>query len=114
MILPPLWLSEVDTMKARAGQWVMASDFNDLALVLLSCLGGIGIGYTGLGFQKHVTASTFLAVSTGVRAVIVILDIVGMGTHCSMLAVTGLVTVIAGSVWCAAEDQGKKEEAVTR
>merc|ERR1719271_2059313 len=98
-------------MKARASQWVMASDFNDLALVLLSCLGGIGIGYTGLGFQKHVTASTFLAVSTGVRAVIVILDIVGMGTRANTLAVFGLITVIAGSVWCASEDHGKQAEA---
>merc|ERR550537_1162054 len=111
-VLPPLWLGEVDTMKTRVSNWAFAHDFNDLALVLLSCLGGVGIGYTGLGFQKHVTASTFLAVSTGVRAVIVILDIVGMGTHCTALAVLGLVTVIAGGVWCAAEDQGKKEEAV--
>merc|ERR1719321_2599331 len=110
MVLPPLWLSEVDTMKVRVTNWTSAMDLNDLALVLMSCVGGLGIGYTGLGFQKHVTASTFLAVSTGVRAVIVILDIVGMGTRANMLAVFGLTVVIAGSVWCACEEQGKKAE----
>lgn len=109
-VLPPLWLGEVDSMRLRASSWYNSTGYDDLALVLLSCLGGVGIGYTGLGFQKHVTASTFLAVSTGVRAVIVILDIVGMGTHANCVAVTGLVMVIFGSVWCATEDQGKKAE----
>jgi drug/metabolite transporter (DMT)-like permease len=109
--IPPLYLHELPGMKRRVGEWIHGGDWADLSLVLVSCVAGFGIGYTGLGLQKLVTASTFLAISTGVRAFIVITDLAIMGTSAGGVAVFGLMVTIFGSVLCAMEDQAKKAKA---
>jgi hypothetical protein len=107
LLLPGLWRDELPAMTARATKWMHGDDWGDLNLMLLSCLGGLGIGYCGLGFQKTVTASTFLAVATGVRAFLLLLDNQVLGTEMQTLGVIGLVIVIVGSVICV-DDQNRK------
>lgn len=107
LLLPGLWRDELPAMTARATKWVNGDDWGDLNLMLLSCLGGLGIGYCGLGFQKTVSASTFLAVATGVRALLLLLDNQVLGTEMHTLGVIGLVIVITGSVICV-DDQNRK------
>jgi hypothetical protein len=113
LLLPCLWRDELPAMTARATRWVRGEDWGDLNLALLSCLGGLGMGYCGLGFQKTVSASTFLAVATGVRAFLVLIDNQILGTEMRMLGVLGLVVVIAGSVICV-DDQNRKTQADRR
>jgi len=108
LALPGLWRDEWPAMKERMHSWHQGEGWSDLNLVMLSCIGGLSIGYTGLGFQKTVSASSFLAVATGVRALLLLVDNQVLGTRLQALASLGLAIVIAGSVICVNDQNSKK------
>jgi hypothetical protein len=96
-VLP--WHEELPSFAARAALWTRGQS-GDFMAVLLSCVAGLGIGYTGLRFQKLVTASTFLAAQTGLRAFLAVLDHFLLGTRLSHVSMVGLAITLAGSVMC--------------
>merc|ERR1719218_567274 len=79
----------------------------DFVAVLLSCVAGLGIGYTGLRFQKLVSASTFLAAQTGLRAFLAVLDHFLLGTRLSHISMVGLAVTLIGTVMCWTEPKPK-------
>lgn len=94
----PLWRSEVAGLATRASAWRSGADLADLSWVLLSCICGVAIGFTGIGFQKEVSASTFLFWATGSRLVLISADHIARGQGFSMVAAFWLLVVMAGTV----------------
>lgn len=94
----PLWRGEVVAFATRVSAWRSGTDLVDLSWVLLSCLCGVAIGFTGLGFQKEVSASTFLFWATGSRLVLISADHIARGQGFSMVAAFWLLVVVAGTI----------------
>merc|ERR1719326_2873401 len=94
----PLWRSEVAGLATRASAWRSGADLADLSWVLLSCICGVAIGFTGIGFQKEVSASTFLFWATGSRLVLISADHIARGQGFSMVGAFWLLVVVAGTV----------------
>ena len=49
-------------MQSNVRAWMHGHRLHDLTLVLVSCIASVAVGWTALGFQQAVRASTFLAV----------------------------------------------------
>jgi drug/metabolite transporter (DMT)-like permease len=95
----PLWRGDLLPLAARASAWtVSAEGLIDLAWVLLSCLGGVAIGFAGIGFQRVVTAAEFLVIAIGSRALtFLVLDHYYYGADITVAAVVGLSVVMYGT-----------------
>jgi len=100
------WREELPSFSARAALWTHGNS-GDFLAVLLSCVAGLGIGYTGLRFQKLVSASTFLAAQTGLRAFLAVLDHVLLGTRLTHTSMVGLAVTLVGTIMCWTEPKPK-------
>jgi drug/metabolite transporter (DMT)-like permease len=106
----PLWAEEVKPLATRVEAWAAGQGLADLTWVLLSCLGGVAIGFAGIGFQRVVSASEFLVIALGSRAVtFIVLDQYYFGANVSASAAGGLAIVVYGT-WV--HSTAKWEEAV--
>jgi drug/metabolite transporter (DMT)-like permease len=94
----PLWRGEVAALATRASAWASGSDLVDFSWVLLSCICGVAIGFAGIGFQKEVSASTFLFWATGSRLILISADHIARGQGFSLVAAFWLLVVVAGTV----------------
>jgi hypothetical protein len=94
------WRAELPVFAARAVAWSHGQRIGDMMAVICSCIGGLGIGFSGLAFQRVVSASTFLAVATGLRALLVLVDHAVFDTHLGACSVLGLSVVLLGSMVC--------------
>lgn len=95
----PLWRGDLAPLAARASAWTVSGEgLLDLAWVLLSCLGGVAIGFAGIGFQRVVTAAEFLVIAIGSRALtFLVLDHYYYGADITVAAVVGLSVVMYGT-----------------
>lgn len=94
----PLWRGEVAALRTRASAWASGQDLEDFLWVLLSCICGVAIGFAGIGFQKEVSASTFLFWATGSRLILISADHVARGQGFSLVAGFWLLVVVGGTV----------------
>jgi len=73
--------------------------FVDYFLLVLSCIIGVAIGWTGLNAQSYLTATSMLVVSNMNKVAVVTLSIIFMGEAKSWLAIAGLTIAISGGAW---------------
>lgn len=104
VLMPSVWRHEVPQVLLRVQNW--RTDPSDFNVVLLSCIGGVAIGFAGVMFQQTVSAVVFLAVATGVRAFLFAVDTYMHGLPPQ--ALFGLVIVMWGSVLCVSTPAGKE------
>jgi len=73
----------------------------DYALLVVSGICGIAIGWTAINAQQYVTATTMLVITNLNKIVVVAIGIVFMGDPHSPVALLGVAMALGGGVWYA-------------
>merc|ERR1719272_1412942 len=68
------------------------------ALLGLSCVAGVAIGYAGINAQRHLTATSFLVVGNVNKFVVIFVGMAFMSEASSWQAVLGCIIAISGGI----------------
>jgi len=83
----------------------------DYALLILSGICGLAIGWTGINAQRYVTATTMLVLTNLNKVVVVTIGIIFLGDEHGALAIIGIIMALSGGVWYAVARRNVDEKA---
>merc|ERR1711988_1425559 len=88
------------------GPWEWSHRFpkmgpSEYVLLFLSCLVGVGIGWSAINAQQYVTATTMMVITNVNKFVVIGFGIAFMGEAKSAAAITGCFVALGGGIFYA-------------